>query len=315
MTRRPSLSGWALALATAATATAISMSVLAGWQRGGWLAERLVWIATGVVLVIGAHLLPALCRSAPLIVRCVGVVLWAACMSAASYGHATFFLLSQQHAGEARAAAVSVANVPPHRSLTAVMTERTGVTAALATASAAMARRCWRDCAALRVRRVSLIAKLDALNAEAAEVRLQQTIEERNAAWRETLHDDPVTVRLAVLLAVPPARLDLFAGLAFAAVLEGFACLLWYIAFRCRMPVATDIPAVMEPVMTGNGTVTAYHAASGNPVTPAESDVAKLVRDIAAGHLRVTVSDIRRHLGCSQAKAAALRRQLVESRS
>jgi hypothetical protein len=82
--------GWAMGLAVAATGTALCMSVLAGWQRGGWLAEWLVWMATGAVLVIGAHLLPALCRSAPAVVRCGGILLWAACMVAASYGHATF---------------------------------------------------------------------------------------------------------------------------------------------------------------------------------------------------------------------------------
>lgn len=61
----------ALLLADVATGTAISMSVLAGWQRGGWIAERLVWVAIGVVLVTGAHLLPALCRPAPLSGRVV----------------------------------------------------------------------------------------------------------------------------------------------------------------------------------------------------------------------------------------------------
>ena len=48
MIRRP-----ALALAAAATGTAVCMSVLAGWQRGGWLSERLVWVAVSVVLIGG----------------------------------------------------------------------------------------------------------------------------------------------------------------------------------------------------------------------------------------------------------------------
>lgn len=124
MIRRP-----ALALAVAATGTAVCMSVLAGWQRGGWLSERLVWVAVSVVLVGGAHLLPALCRSAPLSVRGIGTLLWLGCMAAASWGHATFFLLSQSHAGEVRVSAVSVASVPAHRSLTAVMAERASVAA------------------------------------------------------------------------------------------------------------------------------------------------------------------------------------------
>lgn len=58
-----------LALAVAATATAICMSVLAGWQRGGELPERLVWVAVGIVLVVGAHLLRTLCRTSPLVRR------------------------------------------------------------------------------------------------------------------------------------------------------------------------------------------------------------------------------------------------------
>lgn len=35
-------------------------------------------------------------------------------------------------------------------------------------------------------------------------------------------------------------------------------------------------------------------------------------RDVTAGLVRPTVADIRRHLGCSQARAAELRRQLID---
>lgn len=49
---------WAFALAIAATGTAITLSVLSGWQRGGSIPERLVWVAIGIVLVASAHLLP-----------------------------------------------------------------------------------------------------------------------------------------------------------------------------------------------------------------------------------------------------------------
>lgn len=41
----------ATVLAISATATALCLSVLAGWQRGGTWPERVVWIAIGVVLV------------------------------------------------------------------------------------------------------------------------------------------------------------------------------------------------------------------------------------------------------------------------
>ena len=99
---------WTCMLAAGATGTALCLSVLAGWQRGGSMAERLVWVALGIVLVTSAHLLPALVREAPVVLRAVGGVLWLACMTTACYGHATFYLLAQRHAGELRSAVVPV---------------------------------------------------------------------------------------------------------------------------------------------------------------------------------------------------------------
>jgi hypothetical protein len=259
----------------------------------------------GVVLVASAHLLPALCRSTPFAVRCVGCLLWLGCMAAASYGHATFFLLSQSHAGEVRGAAVPVTRVPVHRSLTAVMTERAVVTAGLA---AADTRRCLRDCPALRIRRVSLAARLNALDVEAGEVRRLQSLEDGNAERRDATRSDPVTARLAILCGVTGSKLDLFAGLAFAAVLEGVSCLLWWIALLPRVQTA--------PVAAGNEAgvqVTPDPPLSARSVAEPETEVTKLLRDIAAGLVRPTVSGIRHHLACSQAKAASLRRQIVNS--
>lgn len=314
----------ALLFAVVATGTAISMSVLAGWQRGGWLAERLVWVAIGVVLVAGAHLLPALCRSAPLSGRVVGAVLWLGCMAAASYGHATFFLLSQFHAGELRVSAVPVASIPTHRELTAVMADRASVTAELVRLDA---RRCIRDCPAWQARRTSLAARLDALDAEAADVRRYQAIEDDNAGHRVTAHDDPVTARLAMFCGIPEAQLDLFAGLGFAAVLEGLACLFWWVALVPQAPqssvtdrhavardVTVEIASVTTPVQSpAMTTVRSTVPTVVQPtVTLPESDLAKLRRDVESGAVKPTVAGIRQHLGCSQAKASALRRQLAD---
>lgn len=98
----------ALWLAVAATATAIGISVIAGEQRGGTLAERFVWVTLGLVLVAGAHLLPALLREVHGGVRLSGYALWAACMLAAINSHAYFFLFAQQHASERRADATPI---------------------------------------------------------------------------------------------------------------------------------------------------------------------------------------------------------------
>lgn len=331
---------WALVLAACATGTTLCLSVLAGWQRGGSLAERLVWVAIGTVLVVSAHLLPALIRDAPISMRSVGSLLWGTCFAAACYGHMVFFVFAQQHAGERRAGTVTVADViAPARSLTVVMSERANMTRQLALAQA---QRCPRDCSGLAARRVTFAAKLDALNAEADDARRRQSAVDRVTAQRGALLADPVTARLAALLGTTVTRIDLLSGLAFAAVLEGVSCLLWTVALRAP-PVEAAVPDVNPPDVTPVANVTAVtqcavtpeaashvektvsreavtgsHTLRNSPVTlvpEAETpsdDVSQLVREIATGRLRPTVADIRRHLGCSQAKAAALRRQLAE---
>lgn len=300
----------ALLLAVVATGTAISMSVLAGWQRGGWLSEKLVWVAVSVVLVGGAHLLPALCRHAPRTVRGVGAVLWLGCMVAASYGHATFFTLAQLHAGDARASAVSLISVPVHRTLTVVMAERASITADLA---AANARRCTDNCRTLEGRRSLLAARLDALDAEAADVHQYQAIEGYHAQQRYSARADPV----AILAGITNAKLDLFTGLAFATVLEGLACIGWWLALlpRSESPPVTKRHAPKPDVTTSVPAVTATADSPVSAVTEPELEVVKLRRDIEAGVIQPTVASIRRHLGCAQAKAAALRKQVLSSTS
>lgn len=338
----------AFTLAVAATGTAVTLSVLSGWQRGGTLPERLVWVAIGVVLVVTAHLLPALTRSAALRVQFAAAGLWLGCMGAAVYGHAVFFLLAQADAGERRAAAVQPPVMSPGRSLTAVMDERAIVTAQL---TAADVRRCVHDCPSLRVRRASLTARLDALNVEAGEIRRHEAMADRVTAQRDALLADPVTSRLAGLLGTTAPRIDLLSGLMFAAVLEGVACLLWMLTLEASplpvpapvvsestpsavVPVAA-VTAVTEPVVTSAAASHVDETANHESVLPSHDstthsraprddpltqlpdlgssgdDVARLLRDITAGRLRPTVAEIRRHLGCSQAKAATLRRQLA----
>ncbi|MGX5885577.1 hypothetical protein MJS38_32865, partial [Burkholderia gladioli] len=331
----------ALALSIGATGTAVILSILTGLQRGGTLPERLVWVAVGIVLVVSAHLLPALVRTAPLAVRGVAGVLWIGCMAGACYGHATFFVLAQRHAGELRANSIAAGSLTPSgRSLTAVMAERASVTAQLAVIDA---KHCTGDCRTLDGRRLTLTAKLDALNAEAGDVRRDEAERDRVIAQRDALLADPVTSRLAPLLGVTATRLDLLSGMSFAVVLEGVACLLWTVALRpaptsavpaATLPVVTPVAAVATSTERAVTTVTARDGAKvigrrvasqrrGMPATDASStgtevtdvELTRLAQAIAAGQVRATVADIRRHMGCSQAKAATLRRQLSISKS
>ena len=319
----------ALILAAGATATALSLSVLAGWQRGGSMPERVVWVAIGVVLVVGAHLLPSLVRDAPWRVGATGGLLWVACLATTCYGHTIFFILAQEHAGERRASTeISVTAPQTGRSLTAVMSERATVTRQLAFAQA---RRCAHDCGLLDARRTTLAAKLDSLDAERDDLRRRQSQDDRATAQRDALRADPVTSRLAALLGTTTARVDLLSGLAFAAVLEGIACLLWTVVLqsshstepvadvtRMTQPAVAAVTSVDAPWTVDSEAVTGSNETPDDPIPPLsvadapDDDVAQLAREITAGRVRATVVDIRRHLGCSQARAVALRRQLAK---
>jgi hypothetical protein len=281
-----------------------------------------------VVLVTGAHLLPALVRDAQWRVRATGCLLWVACLATTCYGHTIFFVLAQEHAGERRASTViSADSEQAGRSLTAAMSERAAVTRQLAFAQA---QRCVRDCGLLDARRTTLAAKLDALEAEHDDIRRRQSQDDRVNAQRDALRADPVTSRLAALLGTTTARVDLLSGLAFAAVLEGVACLLWTVVLRSaystepvvdvtRMtqPAVAAVTSVDAPSSLGTEAVTGSYGRPDDPVPPlpvtnaADDVVTQLAREIAAGRVRATVVDIRRHLGCSQARAVALRRQLA----
>ncbi|CAG4911605.1 hypothetical protein [Paraburkholderia saeva] len=315
----------ALVLATVATGTAVCVSILAGWQRGGWLSERLLWVAIDAVLVVSAHLLPALCKSASLAVRGVGGALWVVCMVATCYGHATFFLMAQQHAGEIRAATVTApaSIVTTGRSLTQIADQRAATVAELATVTA---QRCLGGCLAARVKRATLTARLEALDVEVTETQRQEATadrltvqQDRATELRDSMRADPVTSRVAAFVGIAAARIDLLSGLAFAAVLESVACLLWFVVLQARDPmtVSAVAPPQTVPVAVSNEVVTTGHTPAVELVTLQqdghESEVTRLAGEIAAGRVRATVSDIRRYLGCSQAKATALRRQFNES--
>ncbi|WP_331935142.1 hypothetical protein [Cupriavidus taiwanensis] len=283
-----------------------------------------MWVAIGVVLVACTHLLPALARELPPAVRVAATVLWAACLFTTSYGHLTFFLLAQRHAGDLRVAALPVTESQPGRSLTVVMAQRADVTARLA---AANAQRCNGNCPTLEGRRVAMAATLEALEAEAGDIRRGQVAQDRALERHDAVAADPVTVRLAALLGSRTTQVELLSGLMFATVLEGVACLLWTVTLRQRLQSATVPPTVPPGASASNPSVSPSHEPEScsresvtNAVTPQpfpglshvrnEDDLTILRQAIAVGVLRPTVAGIRQHLRCSQAKASALRRQL-----
>jgi len=81
-------------------------------------------------------------------------------------------------------------------------------------------RRCAELCPRLRIERVTLAARLDAIDAEATEAKRREAAQDRADAARAAAVADPVTGALTAF-GTSSSRVDLLAGLAFAAVLEG----------------------------------------------------------------------------------------------
>ncbi|RQS03217.1 hypothetical protein DIE07_32295 [Burkholderia sp. Bp9002] len=200
------------------------------------------------------------------------------------------------------------------------------------------------------VRREAIAAQLAALAVEADVARRSELAVDRAAAERqavlarqETARLDPVTSRVAQLLQIPHDAIDLTVALAFGLLLACVACLAGLQARPDRSagesrdaPVIHDSPAVTrhvaavaspEPTQPPDMTEVASHAATtpspewarsadetpdlGSSAPVIGSEALALANAIAAGQVRPTVAEIRRHLRCSQAKAAQPRRTVM----
>jgi hypothetical protein len=323
--RRSLYASMPLLLALLATMTSLGIAALSGLQRGGALPEQFANIALAVAAVLATHLLPTLCRTKSLAVRCGAACMWFVSLVVVFYGQMTFFLLAQQHAGDLRAEASPEAKLilpvaaTPMRSLTAISKEQERVRTLLA---ANNDRHCDGDCSAQRMRREVLTAKLDALTTEADEVKRHQAKNDRLAALadratrlRDSLRDDPVTARLSALTGLDEQRLNLLLALVCAGVLDCLGSLCWWLAFDGgRVAVTTGATDVVV-----SGDPSRRDPVNPDPETPADTDVPvvneydgrlmQLVRDVAAGKLRPTVGGIRKHFSCAQGTATQLCRE------
>ncbi|WP_234775049.1 hypothetical protein [Paraburkholderia tropica] len=290
---------------------------MAGWQRGGFLAERVLWIAVGVVLVVAAHLLPALVRAHGWRVRAVGALLWIGCIAATCYGHAAFFLMAQKHAGELRAAAVPAVTAKG-RGMAEIARDRADAVTRLARTNA---RRCVAPCPNLIADRTAAAARLDALDVERDEARRAEAAQDRVVAERAAALNDPVTGALTAFGVTAP-RAELVTGLAFAGVLEAVACFAWLLALR---PADVTRPVTESPVTTAqqgsNAVVTTEVTPESHADTNADTEslpaeallqkhVTRARAAIAAGEVRATVRDLQQYLGVAQKTASAVRKQL-----
>ncbi|GBH24534.1 hypothetical protein [Burkholderia vietnamiensis] len=307
------------AIAGTATATAIGLSAVAGIQRGGWESERALLIAMGVVLVVAAHLIPALTRGKPARVRVIGFAIWAAAMAATCYGHATFFVFAASHAGNLRAGHVTAAAVTGSRDPVTIARDRAAVAGKLAQAQA---ERCRRTCPELQARRARLAGEIQALDVERDFAARASSARDRMTVERDLAARDPMTASLGLS--------PMAVGMLFAIVLEGVACLCWTLALSVdRVTVEPMIaaaanrhieritPPMPATTVTPRAEVTVKTAGTEeatNPAPPPAPDAAleRARAAVEANQLRATVIEIRRFLGCSQSRAAAIAKQLKQ---
>ncbi|MGU7882138.1 hypothetical protein ACV22Y_19970 [Burkholderia sp. AW50-3] len=307
-------------IAATATATAIGLSAVAGMQRGGWESERALLIAMGVVLVVSAHLIPALTRGKSAPARLIGFVIWAAAMAATCYGHATFFVFAASHAGDERASHVTAAPVTASRDPVTIARDRAAVAGKLAQAQA---ERCRRACPELQARRARLTGEIEALDVEREMAGRDSAARDRVTDKRDSMARDPMTAALGLSSVV--------IGMLFAAVLEGVACLCWTLALAPgdRMTVepvtAPETERHIEPATQPTLITTvepgievaakpAQKATATKPAPPPapDHDLERARAAVEANQLRATVIEIRKFLGCSQSRAAAVAKQLKQ---
>ena len=310
----------AMVCAMAATLTSLGIAMYTGWQCGGLPIERAMRIALVGVAVLYVHWLPTGWAALRGYARFAAFPLWTIATVAVLYGQVTFFMLSQQHAGNQRAATVPTmlprAEPPRGRTLTEIAKIAAKVSAELAHPQT---RHCTGDCPTLNARRTTLATQLSALKTEAAEAKRREAEEDRrNAqadrvdALRATLRVDPVAFPVASWFGTTESRLELIIGLAYAVVLEGAAVIGWALVLVVlggnadRDLIASD----REPGVPDIGP--AVEMDSSRAVLSEDDQLLKQIHAaVVAGKLKPTQESIRKFLRCGQPKAGDLNRQYL----
>ncbi|WCM20072.1 hypothetical protein NDK50_00905 [Paraburkholderia bryophila] len=319
-----------LTLAVAATMTSCGIAVFAAWERGGTIAEQLAYSAFAGVVVSGVHLLPMLSRGQSLAARIIVSVVCVAGLVSTLSGQVAFYEFAQRDAGARRAESVPdsvtapLTADPPTRGLTAIARDQAAERTKLALIDN---HRCGSTCADARLRRATVIATLDELQTEADEAKRRELLADRRAALddrtirqRDAMRADPVAAQLAALTGIDEDRVMLLLDLIYAAVLDGIGVLGWYLALSGRLydgrPAYATTVAIgngmgSDPVATEVGSDADGPAARSTVLSGADAELAQFMRDVADGKVKPTVAGIRNYLGCSQQKAAKLRRELA----
>lgn len=312
---------FAMTCAILATSVSLAIVIYISWQSSGLITERLIRMVLGGVVVLSAHWLPLAWSFLHGHARLAAYGLWAVSLAAVLYGQATFFIVSQQHAGDLRAktvagpAVIPAASISVGRSRTEIAKEITKVSTDLARAQA---RYCVADCPSLKVLRIRLAAEIEALKTEDNEAKRRDTIEdrynlqaERIDQLRTKLGADPVVLRVASWLGTTKHFLELLIGLAHAVVIEGTAIVGWLLVAVARdRTIGRGVVVSNCPVESSDRD--SVEDMKANCLSMTEDDQLQRVHvAVISGEIKPTQESIRKLLRCGQPKAGNLNRQYI----
>lgn len=281
-----------MVIAVVLTATAVVMAAFSAMDRGGTLSDRALLVVISVVITILAHLLLALTRNK------LAWLLWLGCLAVTIFGHTVFFTNSINRAGE-QAVRHSLQSQELNQQIELVTHNIAGIVARPVTVIA-------NELAVTREYRKRQALKKELIEAErvvALSERLLTLTDQASAVKREQSHDRVIWL-LSKVTDSNEDQVTLLISLSLATLLELVGALLWYEVLRGGDARVTPITETIAE----DDSVTGLH---GQTVS-ADSQLEKLMAAIKAGACKPTVASIRGYLGCSQATAAGLRRQVVE---
>lgn len=310
-----SMASWMTPVAVFVTLTASCMAAVAAGERGGTVVDKALLASMSIVVVLAVHLIPALSR------RWMAWPVWIGCLLCAIYGHLTFLVHAGLQANDNRSQQ-SILAVDTERQINMVRDALARIHARpVATVAAELAEAHGRrERAALRME-IAEGRRAEALQDELAKLYGVST------AAHATGANDPVTARIAKVTGCSEQGVTIVIGMTFSVLIELVGALLWYEALRrphggypsFRTSVPSDrkaekhasAEAGQEEVIRDEAvTIGMTHATSA-----VSSQVTSVIHAIKVGQCRPTVAGIREFLGCSQARASELRRELMWMRA
>ena len=284
-----------LVMAVTVTGTAIAMAALAALDRGGLLSDQILLVVMSVMITALAHLLPSLTRNK------LAWIVWAGCLVVTIYGHLTFFSNASIRAGEVRAQNSLQAH-DMERQIESVTRVLEGIVARPVTVIA-------RDLSITQDYRARLSLKKELKESERAVSLSEQLLILKNEEKLDhvTQSKDKVTALLSSVTGSNESAISLLTSLACAVLIELAGALLWHEVLR------ESNERSLSTASGGIGHIqSAEEAMPSAVVRQPEDTLSKLEDAVKRGLCKPTVASIRVFVGCGQARAVALRKQLME---